>query len=59
MDNKDFLKLVELLERESTAGMTSEAARTSETVLFQQTIPDLNPMIERLNDTIGTLLEEN
>jgi transposase len=59
MDNKDFLKLVELLERESAARMASEAARASENVLFQQTIQDLNATIARLNETIGTLLEEN
>ena len=59
MDNKDFLKLVELLERESAARMASEAARTSENAIFQQTIQDLNATIARLNETIGTLLEEN
>ena len=70
MDNRDFLKLVELLERESAARMASEAARVTENAAFQQTITeqntsfgktiqDLNATIQRLNETIGVLLEEN
>ncbi|MET3113459.1 hypothetical protein AAKU52_001182 [Pedobacter sp. CG_S7] len=59
MDNKDFLKLVEILERESAARIASEASRISESTAFQQTIKDLNSTIEKLNETIGSLLEEN
>ena len=70
MDNNDFLKLVELLEGESSARMASEAARAAENATFQQTISnqnasfgqtiqDLNATIKQLNETIGALLEEN
>lgn len=70
MDNKDFLKLVELLEKESSARIAAEVARAAETAAFQQTISDqnasfgqtiqdLNATIVQLNETIGRLLEEN
>lgn len=70
MDNKDFLKLVELLEKESTARIASEASKAAEIaalsqiisdqhVSFGQTIQDLNATIGQLNETIGRLLEEN
>lgn len=59
MDQKDFLKLVELLERESVARIVSETSRSSETAAFQQTIVDLHATIRQLNETIGNLLEEN
>lgn len=58
MDNSDFLKLVELLERESSARIASEAARVAENAAFQQMISNQNATINKLNETIGALLEE-
>ncbi|QIH32235.1 hypothetical protein [Sphingobacterium sp. DR205] len=70
MDNHSFQKLPELLERESSARMASEAARAAGTIAYQDTIfgmqasfkettEDLNATIGQLNETIGVLLEEN
>lgn len=70
MDNKDFLKLVELLEKESSASSTAEGTKAAEIAAFQQTISemqasfgqtihDLNATIVQLNEAIGRLLEEN
>lgn len=59
MDNHNFQKLLELLERESSARIASETARAAENKAFQQTIADLNTTIGQLNQTIGTLLQEN
>ncbi len=70
MDNKDFLKLVELLEKESSARIAAEGAKAAEisalsqiiseqNASFGQTIQDLNATIGQLNETIGRLLEEN
>ncbi|MFP5081015.1 hypothetical protein [Pedobacter sp. JCM 36344] len=69
MDNKDFLKLVELLEKESSARVAAEGAKAVEIAAlsqiiseqhasFGQTIQDLNAIIGQLNATIGRLLEE-
>lgn len=59
MDNKDFLKLVEMLERESAARIAAEASKTAEIAVLAQTIQNLNATIVHLNETIGSLLEEN
>lgn len=69
MDSDKFLKLIEMLERESAARVASEAARISENLAFQQAISDiqasnqqtirqLNETIIGLNATIGSLMEE-
>ncbi|MET3114902.1 hypothetical protein AAKU52_002642, partial [Pedobacter sp. CG_S7] len=70
MDNKDFLRLVDLLEKESFARIAAESVKTAEIAAlsqiisdqntsFGQTIHDLNATIVQLNHTIGRLLEEN
>ncbi|HEY0175484.1 MAG TPA: hypothetical protein VGC08_03835 [Pedobacter sp.] len=64
MDNRDLLKLVDLLEKESSVRIASEVARAAENANFQQTnsdmqasfsqtIRDLNATIGQLNETIG------
>ena len=58
MDNKNFTKLVELLEQESAARIASETSRLAENAASQQIISDLNATIKQLNETIGGLLEE-
>lgn len=58
MDNKNFTKLVELLEHESAARIASETSRLAENAVSQQIISDLNATIKQLNETIGGLLEE-
>ena len=62
MDSDKFLILIEMLERESAARVSSEAARLSENSAFQQTILDMQTSHERtiqeLNATIGKLMEE-
>ncbi|MEN5058455.1 hypothetical protein [Sphingobacterium kitahiroshimense] len=62
MESDKFLKLIELLERESAARVASEAARISENLVFQQTILDMQAsnqqIIQQLNTTIGILMEE-
>src|SRR5690606_33111705 len=58
MDNKNFTKLVELLEQESAARIASETFRLAENAASQQIISDLNATIKQLNETIGGLLEE-
>ncbi|MFS4474719.1 IS66 family transposase [Chryseobacterium sp. T20] len=58
MDNDNFQKLLELLERESSARIASETARLAENTIFQQTIAELNATIKELNETIGLLQEE-
>lgn len=58
MDNKNFTKLVELLEHESAVRIASETSRLAENAVSQQIISDLNATIKQLNETIGGLLEE-
>ena len=57
MDNKNFTKLVELLEQESAARIASETSRLAENAASGQIISDLNATIKQLNETIGGLLE--
>lgn len=52
MDSKELLRLIDLLEKES-------AARAADRTLFKLTISQLNATIEKLQETIGSLLEEN
>lgn len=70
MDNHNFQKLLELLERESSALISCEGARAAQAIAYQdtisgmqasfeETIKDLNATIGQLNETIGVLLEEN
>ncbi len=69
MDSDKFLKLIEMLARESAVRIACEATRISENLVFQQTISDvqasnrrtiqqLNETIIALNATIGSLMEE-
>lgn len=60
MDSGKYLKLIEMLEKESAARVASEAARKSENLAFQQTILDMQTsnqqIIQQLNATIGSLM---
>ena len=52
MDSNELLRLVNLLQQES-------AARAADKADFMQVVASLNVTITKLNETIGTLLEEN
>ena len=66
MDTATFQKLLELLERESSACIASEEARikaeitrAEENIVFGRTIANLNATIQELKETMNVLLEEN
>jgi len=59
MDSKELLRLVDLLQQETSARRAEQASRAAIESALGQTISDLNATIKQLTASIADLIEEN